>query len=108
MLFGMVAMLMVMLVLFETTAYWHARNVFNEAAAEGVRIASAFDGTCDEGVVAARAMVDRQAGGWASEVDVTCVDGPLVVVSVTGRSPGVVGDAFGALARVSESAPKER
>jgi TadE-like protein len=107
MLFGFVALVLVMLALFEATAYWHARNVFDEAASEGVRIAAAFDGTCDDGVAAARQLISREAGGWASDVEVSCVTGPVVVVSVTGRTPGVVGDAFGALASVSESAPKE-
>ena len=65
MLFGAMTLLFTLLLLFETTAYWHARNVFDDAAAEGARVAAAYDGTCRDGVGAARAMVVRHAGAWA-------------------------------------------
>lgn len=108
MLFGTVAVLMALLLVFETVAFWHARNVFDDAASDGARIAAAFDGSCAEGVEAARAAIARHAGSWASQVEVSCVDTPLVVVTVTGRTPGVVGDALGVRATVAESAPRER
>jgi len=108
MLFGTVAVLMALLLVFETAAYWHARNVFDDAASDGARIAAAFDGSCADGVEVARAAIARHAGSWASEVEVSCVDAPLVVVTVTGRTPGVVGDAIGMRATVAESAPRER
>lgn len=108
MLFGTVAVLMALLLVFETVAFWHARNVFDDAASDGARIAAAFDGSCAEGVEAARAAIARHAGSWASQVEVNCVDAPLVVVTVTGRTPGVVGDALGMRATVAESAPRER
>ncbi len=108
MLFGMMAMILVLLLIFESVAYWHARNVYDEAAAEGARVAAAFDGSCDEGVAAATALIVRTAGSWADGVRVTCVDGPLITVTVTGRTPGVLGDGAGMRASVTESAPKER
>ena len=108
MLFGTVAVLMALLLVFETAAYWHARNVFDDAASDGARIAAAFDGSCADGVEVARDAIARHAGSWASEVEVSCVDAPLVVVTVTGRTPGVVGDAIGMRATVAESAPRER
>jgi len=108
MLFGFVAVLFVMLLLFETIAFWHTRNVFGAAAAEGARVAAAYDGTCAQGVAAARTSVREAGGSWAKGLRVTCVDGPLVTVVVTGRTPGVLGKAVGMKASVSESAPKEQ
>lgn len=108
MLFGFMAMLFAMLLVFEAVTYWHARNVFDEAAAEGARVAAAFDGDCADGIAAARAVVQRTAGSWAGGVDVTCTEGVMITVTVAGRTPGVLGDALGFRARVSETAPKEQ
>ena len=107
MLFGAMAVLFTMLLLFETTAYWHARNVFDDAAAEGARVAAAYDGTCPDGIVAARSMVTRHAGAWGGGVRITCAAGATVTVTIEGRTPGVLGPALGIRSRVSESAPKE-
>ena len=108
MLFGFITLLVVVLVTVETVAYWHTRNVFDEAAAEGARVAAAFDGTCIDGVAAATALVRRHAPGWGSRVSVTCTDGPTVVVVVTGPTMGMAGARLGLSARTVESAPKER
>ena len=107
MLFGMMAVIFVMLLIFEVTAYWHARNVFDEAAAEGARVAAAYDGTCTDGVAAARSQLRAVGGSWASSVRISCVDGPMVTVSITGSTPGALGPV-GFKAFASESAPKER
>ena len=107
MLFGLMLALLVMLLIFETAAYWHARNVLDDAAAEGARVAAAFDGTCAEGVAAAQAVVLRTAGSWADDVNVSCVDGPTVTVIVSGNTPGVLGNALGFHAQATETAPKE-
>jgi hypothetical protein len=108
MLFGFMAVLLVMLVVFEAATYWHARNVFDEAAAEGARVAAAFDGDCAQGIAAAAAVVQRTAGSWAVGVGVTCTEAALVTVTVSGRTPGVLGNALGFRAHVTETAPKER
>lgn len=108
MLFGMIAVLSALVLVFEATAYWHARNVYDEAAAEGVRIAASFDGSCDDGIAATKAAIARHAGGWASEVEVTCTDGVTVTMSVAGRTPGISASVLGARAHVVESAPRER
>ncbi len=108
MLFGTVAVLMALLLVFETAAFWHARNVFDDAASDGARIAAAYDGSCADGVEVTLNAIARHAGSWARDVEVSCVDAPLVVVTVTGRTPGVVGDALGMSATVAESAPRER
>jgi hypothetical protein len=108
MLYGFIAVLLALALIFETVAYWHARNVFDEAAAEGARVAAAFDGTCVDGVAAARAEVLDRAGSWGRGARVTCTDGLVVTVTITGRTPGVLGAAMGMMASVSESAPKEQ
>jgi len=112
MLFGSMALLMVLLLIFEATAYWHARNVFDEAATEGVRVAAAYASSCDDGVAAAESVVARMASGWSSSVRIECAEaGPgtaMVSVTVSGRSPGVLAGSFGFAARVTESAPVER
>ena len=108
-LFGGVALIAIVLLLVETVSFWHARNVFDEAAAEGARIAAAFDGTCAAGTSKAEALIARRAGGWSSGVSVSCseVDG-IVTVTVSGNTPGVLFDAGGFTASVTESTPKER
>jgi hypothetical protein len=108
MLAGSIAVLFVMLLVFEVVAYWHARNVFDDAAAEGARVAAAYDGSCTAGIAAARATVAHSAGSWAEGVEITCTGGPLVSVTVAGRTPGVLAGGLGMRARVTESAPKER
>jgi hypothetical protein len=107
MLFGMVFVIFVMLLVFEATTYWHARNVFDDAAAEGARVAAAFDGTCADGIAAARSVVARTAGSWSSDVVVACTDGVVVTVTVSGHTPGVLGSALGLHASAAETAPKE-
>jgi len=105
MLFGSLAVIMAMLLVFEVAAFWHARNVFDDAAAEGARVAAAYDGTCRQGVTAARTMVRQAAGSWGEGARITCVDGPVITVNIAGRTPGMLGG--GLVARASESAPKE-
>jgi len=107
MLFGVMAVLLAMLVIVESVTYWHARNVYDDAASEGARVAAAFDGTCAQGIAAARSMIVQHAGGWAGRVTVTCIDGPSVIVTVSGSTPGILAPAVGLTARVVESAPKE-
>src|SRR5687768_9190295 len=82
MLFGLLATLLVVLVLFEAVTYWHARNVFDDAAAEGARVAAAYDGSCAEGVAVALDSLRRHGGSWSSEASVTCSDGAMVAVTV--------------------------
>ena len=108
MLFGLLAVLAAVLLLFEAAAYWHARNVFADAAADGARLAAAYDGSCEAGVVAARSAVERQAGAWADEVVVTCTDGPLITVTVVGATPGVLAGVLALRASVDQSTPRER
>lgn len=99
---------MVVLALFEATSYWHARNVLGDAAADGVRSAAAYGGSCDAGVTVTRRAVAAHAGSWADRVDVGCMDaGETVTITVRATTPGVLGEAFGITAYASASAPKE-
>jgi phage-related baseplate assembly protein len=108
-LFGGVAMIALVLLLVETVSFWHARNVFDEAAAEGARVAAAFDGTCAAGTATAEGMIARRASGWSSNVSVSCTESDgIVTVTVSGSTPGVLFDAAGFTASTTESAPKER
>lgn len=106
-LFGMMLALGAMLLVVEASAYWHARNVFAEAAAEGARIAAAYGGSCPEGVAAARSMVSIHASGWASGLVVRCQRDVMVSITVTGRTPGVLAGSLGFRATVREEVPRE-
>lgn len=108
-MFGAVAMICFVLLIVETVSYWHSRNVFDEAAAEGARVAAAFDGTCAAGTSTARSLLERRAGGWSSGVSVGCseADG-IVTITISGTTPGVLFDSAGFTATVTESAPREQ
>ena len=108
MLFGSMAFLMVLVLIFETTAYWHARNVFDDAAAEGARVAAAQDGTCAMGVAATRRMIDQHAGRWGRGASVRCTGTSMITVVVSGPTPGVASSAIGMHATVRAVTPKER
>ncbi|MEZ5258935.1 MAG: hypothetical protein R2705_19200 [Ilumatobacteraceae bacterium] len=99
-----------MLLLVESVSFLlaRARNVFDEAAAEGACAAAAFDGTC-AGTDTARSLIERRFGGWSSGVAVQCgeADG-IVTVTISGSTPGVLFDAGGFRASVTQSAPRER
>lgn len=107
MLFGAMCVLLVLGAVFESTAYWHARNVFAEAAAEGARVGAAFDGDCAGAIRAASAMVAEHAGSWGRGATVGCTEGAVVMVTVSGRTPGLLGAALGFQARVRDVVPKE-
>jgi hypothetical protein len=108
MLFGTMAVLASLLLVFESVAFWHARNVFDEAASEGARVAAGFDHSCSDGIASARRFVIAHGGSWAAGVVVACrVVGPDVVVTVSGRTPGVLGAAAGLSTSVSARTPKE-
>ena len=108
-MFGAVAMIALVLLLVETVSYWHTRNVFDQAAAEGARVAAAFDGSCAEGTSTVRALLERRAGGWSAGVSVLCgeADG-IITITISGTTPGVLFDSAGFTASVTESAPRER
>lgn len=108
MLFGSMAFLLVLLLIFETTAYWHARNVFDDAAAEGARVAAAHDGTCAMGVAATHRMIAAHAGRWGQGASVRCTGRDVITVVVSGPTPGVAAPALGMRASVRAVTPRER
>lgn len=107
-LVGTFAVAAVLLLVVETAAHWHTRNVLADAAADGARVAAAIDGTCAAGVATAQAAVARHGSTWAEQVRVACRDGSQVIVTITGRTPGLVGTLLGHRASVSSSTPKEQ
>ena len=108
-LFGGIAIIFFVLLIVEVAGYWHARNIFDEAAAEGARVAAAFDGTCAAGTAEAEALIQQRASSWASGVQVDCAENAgIVTVTITGATAGVLGGSVGFTAHVSESAPKEQ
>lgn len=108
-LFGAVVMIALFLFLIEATGYWHARNILDDAAAEGARVAAAFDGTCAQAENTARHRITERAGGWASGAAVTCSEtNGIVTVVITSTTPGLLSSSTGYRATVTESTPKEQ
>lgn len=108
-LFGAVMMIILFVLLMEATSFWHARNVLDDAASEGARVAAAFDGTCGQGETVARDRITARAGKWAAGVSVSCseTDG-IVTVIISSTTPGLLSSSAGYQASVTESAPKEQ
>ena len=65
------ALLCTLLLVFETTAYWHARNVFDDAAAEGAIVAHHV-----VVVTAARALAVERADAQGQRVPHVPLDRP--------------------------------
>lgn len=107
-LIGAVITASLLLLVVETAAHWHTRNVLADAAADGVRVAAAYDGSCAAGIAAASTAVARHGGSWAEGLRVDCRDGAVVTLTVAGRGPGLVGGLLGHRAVVTSSTPKER
>ena len=109
MIFGAVAVMTFVLLLFEAVAHWHAHNVIQEAAAEGARVAAAFDGTCALGRQAAQASIESRASGWSNDVSVVCSEAAgVLTVTVTAGTPGFIAGGVGFRLGVTQSAPRER
>jgi hypothetical protein len=91
----------------QIVVWWHARNILEQAAAEGARTAAAADVDCAAAEDPAMALAERMGGDWVGSLEVTCIDTGLTsTVSVSARTP-----AFflpGSLAvSASASAPEE-
>jgi hypothetical protein len=108
MLFLGVGLIAVFLFVVELGAYWHAKNVLEEAAASGAQAAAAFDGDCGDGRAVAAAFARERGGGWADAVTVTCRTGETVTVTVGARSPGLVFGTSGFTVSARASAVEER
>ena len=109
MMFGTVFVIALVLIVIEAVGYWHARNILDEAAAEGARIAAAFDGTCAAGTAETNRLITARAEGWAQGATPQCgeADG-IVTVSVSAGTPGFIFGAAGFSVSVTQSAPREQ
>jgi hypothetical protein len=108
MLFLGAGLIALFLFIVELGAYWHAKNVLEEAAASGAQAAAAFDGDCADGRAAATAFARDRGGAWADGVTVSCAAGEVVTVTVGARTPGLVFGTAGFAVSARASAVEER
>lgn len=86
------ALFLILLFLFfaQVVVWWHARNILEQAAAEGARIAASMDGSCDDAPGASRELARRIGGGWVESLEISCAGdtpGELVTVRLTANTP---------------------
>ena len=90
-LFAIVFLMLLFLFFAQVVVWWHARNILEQAAAEGARAAAAADGTCVDAGPAATSIATRIGGGWVRSMDINCTggtrEGELVTVTVTAKTP---------------------
>ena len=109
MMFGTVFVIALVLIVIEAVGYWHARNILDEAAAEGARVAAAFDGTCPQGEAESDRLIAARAQGWAQGADPNCREaGGIVTMTVSAGTPGFIFGAVGFSVTVTQSAPREQ
>ena len=86
-------MFLMLLFLFfcQVIVWWHARNILEQSAAEGARVAAAADGSCADATSAAASIATRIGGGWVKSLQVSCTgdnsEGDLITVRVTADTP---------------------
>jgi Flp pilus assembly protein TadG len=108
MLFLGVGLIALFLFVVELGAYWHAKNVLEEAAASGAQAAAAFDGDCSDGRDVATSFARERGGAWVDTITVTCRAGEVVTLTVGARSPGLVFGTAGFTVAAQASAVEER
>jgi hypothetical protein len=90
-LFAIVFLMLLFLFFAQVVVWWHARNILEQAAAEGARAAAAADGACVDAGPAATSIATRIGGGWVRSIDINCsggnTEGELVTVTVTANTP---------------------
>jgi hypothetical protein len=90
-LFGALFIMVMFLFLCQVVVWWHARNILEQSAAEGARIAAAANASCADADGAAKAITARLGGTWTKGVTVTCTggatEGEIVRVVVTANTP---------------------
>jgi Flp pilus assembly protein TadG len=86
-LYGLIFLIIVALFFMEVGVWWHARNILEQSAGEGARVAAAADATCAEGTPAAQAMAAKLGGNWVRSVAVECADADTVQVTVSASTP---------------------
>ncbi|MAT06740.1 MAG: hypothetical protein CL424_17020 [Acidimicrobiaceae bacterium] len=89
-LFAAAFLILLFLFIAQVVVWWHARNILEQAAAEGARVAAAADGSCGDAPGTASSIAERIGGGWVESVSVTCggdTAGGLVTVRVSASTP---------------------
>ena len=86
-LFSAVFLIALFLFICQVVVWWHARNILEQAAAEGARAAAAADASCAAAAPAAVGLAERIGGSWVSSTNVSCAAGSIVVVVVTADTP---------------------
>lgn len=90
-LFSTVFLIALFLFLCQVVIWWHARNILEQAAAEGARAAAAADATCAAAGPVAAGLAERIGGSWVESLNVDCggdgPDGATVTVTVTAATP---------------------
>jgi Flp pilus assembly protein TadG len=97
---------MVMLIL-QSAVWWHARNLVEQAAAEGARAAAAFDGDCADATADATAYVASVGGQWVGTPAVTCTEGTTVRVVVEAEALSLL-PPLNVTVRAAADVPEER
>lgn len=108
-LVGGIFIIALMLFVIEVTAYWHGRNIYDSAAAEGARLAAAFDGSCADGESRVTELVAARNDRWADSMSVSCDrTSTNVTMTVSGHTMGLLFGSAGYNVNVVETAPVER
>ena len=79
-LFSAVFLIALFLFICQVVVWWHARNILEQAAAEGAPAAAAADASCAAAAPAAVGLAERMGGSWVESTNVSCSAGSIVVV----------------------------
>lgn len=100
---------MAMFTLFQYGLWWHARNVSQAAAQDGLRAVRSFQGTPGAGEAAAIAYLNQVAPNLMRDASVAIVASPTAVtVTITAQPPRVLSFVPVPVIRETASGPKER
>ena len=91
-LIGGFFLILLFLFISQVVVWWHARNILEQAAAEGARVAAAADTNCDDAPDASVTMAQRLSNDWVATIRVDCTgdddtEGSLMTVTVSGSTP---------------------
>lgn len=90
-LFGTLFLILLFLFLCQITVWWHAKNILEQSAAEGARMAAAANGTCGDANTAASSIASQMGGSWVNGLNVSCGGqgpaGATITVTVSASTP---------------------
>lgn len=85
------AFLLIVLLIVQAALVWHARNIAEAAAQEGLRTARVYGGTSDAGHARAQSFLAQAAGDLLTNTSVTVErTGEQASVQVSGRTLSLV------------------